>query len=400
MKQIRIISLCLTLLVLFSACSGQDRIAGTQTELPAVSVPEPEPVLPDSGTPDKPQTPSDEPQLSAEEQRIFEIVSSMTLEEKVGQMFLVRCPTAGMAEACSEYAFGGYVLFAPNIDGKDKLSLRQELDDLQAAADIDLLIAVDEEGGTVCRLSSFAAFRDSRFPSPAQLYAAGGWDAISNDIKEKCGLFREVGVNVNLAPVCDVVTDPSAFMYKRAFGGSAEGTAEYAVLCTTGYAEERIGAVLKHFPGYGNNADTHVDTASDNRTLEYLEQNDLLPFHKAIEAGASAIMVAHNIIACLDDEMPASLSPKVHAYLREEMGFDGVIVTDALDMGAISAYADNESAAIAAVLAGNDLLCCTDYAQQIPAVIQAVKDGTIPTEIIDSAVARILRWKMQLGIVS
>ncbi len=364
--------------------------------------PEPEPTEPDEPSPEPPAPPEPIPEPPTPPEPadpVLELLSTMTTEEKVGQLFLVRCPTDSEAEDAAKYHLGGYVLFAPNVKNHSKESLLQLTNSIQQATRIPLLLAVDEEGGTVCRLSAYAAFRESKFPSPSQLFAAGGWDAVAADIEEKCRLFRETGLNVNLAPVCDVVTDPGAFMYKRAFGISAEETARFAVTSVERYVKNSIGAVLKHFPGYGNNTDTHVDAALDRRTLQELEENDLLPFRLAIEAGAQAIMVAHNIVAALDDKTPASLSPAVHEYLRKTMGFDGVIITDELSMGAIGAYTDGRSAAVQAVLAGNDLICCTDYALQIPAVLEAVETGVISRELLDAAATRVLRWKQQLGLL-
>jgi len=359
--------------------------------------PEPVPDVPPEPLPEpEPPEPLPEPEPP---DPITELLGTMTAEEKVGQLFLVRCPTEQEAEEAAKWHLGGYVLFAPNVKTHSKQSLLQLTERIQKASKIPLLLSVDEEGGTVCRLSSYASFRAVKFPSPSGVFAAGGWDGIVRDIEEKCQLFRETGLNVNLAPVCDVVTDPNAFMYKRAFGISAEETARFAVTSVETYAAQGIGAVLKHFPGYGNNADTHITSATDIRTLQELEANDLLPFRRAIEAGAEAIMVAHNIVAALDGEKPASLSPAVHEYLRKTMGFEGVIITDELSMGAIGAYTDGRSAAVQAVLAGNDLICCTDYAAQIPAVLEAVEKGVIPQELLDAAVTRILRWKTRLGLI-
>jgi len=408
----RTITLLLAMIMLLAACGKTGVPAPNEPKAPIseptppaaeapIPEPKPEPVpepIPDP-IPEPDPEPIPEPEPLPEPDPVAELLAQMTVEEKVGQLFLVRCPTINEAAEAAKWHLGGYVLFAPNIKDKDKESLRAMVTGIQDTAPIDLLIAVDEEGGTVCRLSAYKAFRDSKFPSPSQAFAAGGWDAITADITEKCALFRQVGVNANLAPVCDVVTDPAAFMYKRAFGISAEETARFAVTSVETYAGEGIGAVLKHFPGYGNNADTHTGSALDDRSLEELEQADLLPFRKAAEAGAGAIMVAHNIVAALDPATPASLSPAVHTYLRENMGFGGVIMTDDLYMGAIGAYTDGRTAAVQAVLAGNDLLCCTDYAEQIPAVLKAVADGTISEDLLNAAVTRVLQWKLQLGII-
>jgi len=160
-----------------------------------------------------------------------------------------------------------------------------------------------------------------------------------------------------------------------------------------------LGSCLKHFPGYGNNTDTHTGIAVDSRSLEELESHDLLPFAAGIQAGCDAILVSHTIVEALDPSSPASLSPAVHDYLRNTMGFTGVIITDDLVMQAITdAYGAGE-AAVLAVLAGNDLLCSTEYAVQYEAVLAAVLDGRIDIDTLNNAVRNVLEWKIELGLI-
>ena len=139
--------------------------------------------------------------------------------------------------------------------------------------------------------------------------------------------------------------------------------------------------------------------AIDSRSLEDLENRDLIPFSMGIDAGCDAILVSHTIVTCLDEELPASLSPAVHQYLRVEMGFDGVIVTDVLVMQAIADQYGAGEAAVLAILAGNDLLCSSEYRTEYPAVLAAVEGNRISPEILDQAVLRILRWKQDLGLI-
>ena len=322
----------------------------------------------------------------------------MTLEEKVGQLFLARCPGETAVDELQKYHLGGYILFAPDVQGETKTSLKEKIASYQEASNIPMLIAVDEEGGTVCRISNVSTFRESRFPSPRELFSKGGMELVLSAEAEKSSLLKELGINVNLGPVCDITTDPAAFMYKRSLGQSPEVTGDFAAQMCAVMGSNGIGSVLKHFPGYGNNTDTHTAAARDKRTLEELESRDLIPFAAAIETGCDAIMVSHTIVECLDPEYPASLSPAVHNYLRSKMVFGGVIVTDDLVMSAITdLYGDGE-AAVMAVLAGNDLLCVTNYAVQYKAVLAAVQDGRIPAEQLDIAVERILLWKYRLGL--
>jgi len=327
------------------------------------------------------------------------LLEIMPLEHKVGQLFLARCPAENALEDVKQYHLGGYVLFARDFAGQTVSSLPEILSAWQLASPIPMLIAVDEEGGTVCRVSSNPAFRDTRFPSPRNLYAAGGMDAVLETEAEKAQLLGSLGINANLAPVCDIATNPASFIYSRSLGQSPEITGAFAAGTVEIMKQNQVGSVLKHFPGYGNNADTHTTIAVDNRSLEELEASDLVPFQMGIDAGCGAVMVSHTIVSAMDDQVPASLSPAVHGYLRETMGFSGVIVTDDLAMGAISGAYGPEEAAVLAVLAGNDLLCCTEYALQYQAVLDAVENGRIPMAQLDAAVMRILRWKQSLGLL-
>lgn len=216
--------------------------------------------------------------------------------------------------------------------------------------------------------------------------------------EQKCLLLQSLGINLNFAPVCDVSTCADDFMYPRTFGKNAADTAQYVKNVVTAMKQCHTGSVLKHFPGYGNNTDTHTDIAYDNRSYDTLTESDFLPFQAGIDAGADIVLVSHNIVACMDSEYPASLSLQVHEILRNDLGFTGVIITDDLFMDGIRNFTNNTNAAVLAVQAGNDLLCCTDFEEQIPAVLDAVKQGTISEEQIDKSVLRILQLKISLGL--
>lgn len=326
------------------------------------------------------------------------ILNDMTIEEKVGQLFLVAVPNDALT-AIKDYCFGGLILFGDDVDGKTPETLGNTLSDYQSASEIPLLIAVDEEGGTVCRISSSKAFRSSRFPSPRKLFNEGGAELLIQTEVEKCKLLSSIGINVNLAPVCDITTDSNAFMYSRSLGQSPEITSRTIASMVTVMNQNGIGGVLKHFPGYGNNTDTHVAMAVDNRSLTQLEEVDLVPFQGGMDAGCGAVMVSHTIVTAMDDRNPATLSPAVHEYLRKNMNFDGVIITDDLEMDAISDYYGSAEAAVLAVLAGNDLLCSWSYKTQYRAVLDAVNSGRISPARLNESVMRILRWKQQLGLI-
>lgn len=329
---------------------------------------------------------------------IRELADSMTLEEKVGQIILARCPESDGAEAVSRFHLAGFLLFDRDFDGQTPDSLAQRVMSFQEAARIPLLIAVDEEGGTVTRVSSHRAFRSRKFSSPRQLYQQGGMELVLQTEEEKAQLLASLGINVNLAPVCDISTQTGAFMYQRSLGQSPEITGEFAAGAVRKMAAWGVGAVMKHFPGYGNNADTHVGIVVDSRDLTELETVDMKPFYDGIRAECGAILVSHNVVEAIDGENPASLSPEVHRYLRLAMGFDGVILTDDLAMEAISQRYGVGESAVLAVLAGNDLLCSTEYEEQYQAILDACQQGRIPEEMLTDAVCHVLSWKQSMGL--
>ena len=275
-----------------------------------------------------------------------------------------------------------------------------EIKSCQTAAEIPMFIGVDEEGGTVNRISKYPQFRSEPFASPQTLFASGGFESIEQDTLEKCQLLKELGINLNFAPVCDVSEHPEDFIYSRTLGQNPEQTARYAQTVVTVMSDQHMGSVLKHFPGYGNNTDTHTGISYDDRPLETFETSDFLPFSAGIKAGADMVLVSHNIVSSMDSQYPASLSPKIHDILRKQLGFSGVIITDDLYMDGVRQFADDQQVAVLAVQAGNDLLCCTDFEVQIPAVINAVKSGEISEERIDESVLRILNMKQRLGLLS
>lgn len=333
------------------------------------------------------------------EKRAKEILSEMTLEEKVGQMFIARCPQENAASKVSEYKLGGYILFKEDFTGKTKEQVISDIESYNAKADIPLFIGVDEEGGKVNRVSTNPNLRRYPFLSPQELYAQGGFTLVKSDTKEKCELLKSLGINLNFAPVCDVSQNKNDFIYARTFGKDPSQTALYVQNVVSVMKSQKVGSVLKHFPGYGNNEDTHTGIAYDNRSYESFLENDFLPFEAGIENGLGMVMVSHNIVNCMDSEYPASLSPKVHDILRNELSFDGVIITDDLVMDGIRDFVSDDMAAVIAVEAGNDMLCCSDFELQIKAVLEAAKNGRISEERIDESVMRILMLKLELGII-
>ena len=374
--------------LLLTGCASQSVPA-------AVSLPSLTETIPQSAT----TAPAATEQETIPVDPVRQMISDMSLEQRVGQLFLARCSADTAVEDVQKYHLGGLVLFGDDFEGQTPDSMKQAIAAYQEAAEKPLLIAVDEEGGDVTRISRFPAFRDRRFCSLRKCYDRGGLEAVLTEEEEKCRLLSDLGINVNLGPVCDITTDADAFMYSRSLGQDSQTTADMVASIVNLMGAFRVGSVLKHFPGYGNNTDTHTGIAVDSRSLSELEAQDFIPFTAGIQAGCGAVMVGHIIAEAFDPELPASLSPAVHRYLREDLGFSGVIMTDDLVMQAITDQYGAGEAAVMAVLAGNDLLCSTEYAVQYEAVLQAVLDGRIDIDVLNRAVRNVLEWKISLGLL-
>ena len=327
------------------------------------------------------------------------LLNDMSLEEKVGQMFYMCYPDETASNLIKNNFIGGVVLFGNHFADKTADEVRQEIAAYQNASKIGMLIGVDEEGGTVVRASDNPKLRSEPFASPKEVYQEGGWDAVEKTEAEKADFLLSLGINVNNAPVCDITSNTESFIFDRSFSGDVNEVCTYVTNTVRICREKKLGTVLKHFPGYGDNTDTHEDLSYDEKPYEEFQNSDFLPFKAGIEAGADCIMVAHNIVTSMDPDYPASLSAKVHEIIRSELDFDGVIVTDDLAMQAITRYTGSDAAAVAAVKCGNDLLCCSDVSVQYPAVLNAVKSGEIPEEQINASVKRILKWKQNLGLL-
>lgn len=323
-------------------------------------------------------------------------LKKLSLEDKIGQLLLVRYPDSNQKEILKENGFGGYVFFERDFAGKNESEVKNMMRGLQDVADIPILTAVDEEGGRVVRLSSNSLLRSEKFKSSSDLYSEGGFDLIKNDTIEKSKFLKNLGLNLNLAPVVDVSTDPNDYMYPRSLGKNTELTSTYAKTVIEASKGTGVSYTLKHFPGYGNNSDTHSGGSVDTRTIEDIRDNDLPPFASGIEAGAEAVLVSHNTVNSIDSSNPASLSTSVHNLLRNDLGFTGIIITDDLAMGATSSISNK---AVKALLAGNDMIITTDYAESINEITSAVNNGTLSEDVIDKLAFKVLAWKYYKGLM-
>ena len=328
-----------------------------------------------------------------------DIMEDMTIEEKVGQIFLVRYPDEGVIQEIQNYNPGGYILFSKDFDNQTKESILQELSNCQENSKIKMIFGMDEEGGTVVRVSNHKAFRNTKFLSPQQLWNKGQLNAILEDSTEKSNLLKSIGLNMNLTPVADVPTSPSSFIYQRSYGRGAEKTSIYVSRLVETMNKDNMISTLKHFPGYGDNVDTHTGIAIDKRDYQVFENSDFLPFKSGIESKVPTILVSHNIVESMDKEYPASLSKNVHDILRNELNFSGVIMTDDLAMDAVKNYVENGEAAVQAVLAGNDIIISSDFITQRNEILQAIKNNKISEEQINMAVKRVLALKCEYEII-
>ena len=326
--------------------------------------------------------------------KAYNKMKKMSIEEKVGQLFLVRYDSS-MTSEYSKYFPSGYVLFSRDFNGQTKESIKEELDNIDS--NIPLTFAVDEEGGFVTRVSRYINFRNDKFLSPRSYYDQGGYDLVKKMEKEKAELLLSIGINLNLAPVADVSTNPNDFIYNRSFGLNAEETSTFIKNMVEYSNEFGISSCLKHFPGYGNNVDTHTGSATDNRSYETFTSSDYLPFIAGIKEKVPMILVSHNIVTSIDDEVPASLSIKIHEELRDKLKFSGIIITDDLDMSAIK---DNyQDGAVMAVNSNNDLIITSDFINDYNKVLSAYKNKLIDEKTIDKAVTRIIAWKYSYKIM-
>ncbi len=331
----------------------------------------------------------------------------MTTQQKVGQLLITGLEGCEAGEdgtsAVQDYQVGGMILFGRNVESAEQLvGLTNELKTLNGDA-VPLFLAVDQEGGRVSRMPA----EIERLPAPltvGQSGDAGLAEQYGTCLGELCGAF---GFNVDFAPCLDIWSNPeNTVIGDRAFGTDASAAAALGNAAAEGIAAQGVIPVVKHFPGHGDTAvDSHVGLPVVEKSLEELEAQELIPFQEAIDRGAPAIMAAHILEKGIDPDAPASLSYKVvTGLLRERMGFDGVVFTDDLTMGAVSETYGMGEAAVLAVEAGCDmLLVChgtENLAAAYEAILSAVESGRISRARLDESVYRILSLKVEYGLTN
>lgn len=343
------------------------------------------------------------------EDAVAEMLENMTVEEKVGQMLMMdfrkNPDDSGMtvlsedvAQKIADYHLGGVILFAENLDTAEQT--KQLVADMQKAADIPLLIGIDEEGGMVSRLdksqiphTSIPNAKDMNGDT-AQAEAAG---------KEIGSVLSELGINVDFAPIADIHTNPeNTVIGDRAYGTDAQTVADMASAFAKGLENKGVSATAKHFPGHGDTGtDSHDGMAISEHDLQRLEEVEFVPFHRLAEEGIDLMMVGHITMPNVtDDGLPASLSKEAIDLLREELDYDGIVITDAMNMGAIVEYYPDGEAAVKAVEAGVDIvLMPADLDDAYNSLCEAVQIGEISEERLDESVERILSLKYDKGML-
>lgn len=348
-------------------------------------------------------------QDGALDRRVAVTLARMTTEEKVAQLFCVT-PEAltgigGYATVAGEttrkafdrYPVGGILYFAGNLKTPEQTrSLLHGMQRISAdRIDLPVLLAVDEEGGTVARISGRQAFGISAYPNACNVKTAAEAERIGTEMG---GYLSELGFNLDLAPVADVLVDPASSMKYRSFGSDPAQVASLCAAFSDGLWKSGVWSCRKHFPGYGGAAaDPHYATAVSYRTREQLLSCELVPFRDAAERGAPCIMVAHVTLPNVTQkDVPATLSRElITELLRGELGYDGVVITDAMNMGAIVKNYGLEEASLLALEAGADVLLLTSgFRATYDAVLAAVRSGRISEARLNESVTRILRLKL------
>ncbi len=355
--------------------------------------------------------PETEPKLTEEELldlRCQEILDTMTLDEKIYQLFFVTPKLLTgeenvtelsdlMKETLDKKPVGGIVLFKENIISKEQVKSLNS--NIAQNAKFGILISVDEEGGSVARLGN-ANIGFLSLPHMAEIGAEGDVNKAYEVGDSLAKNLKELNFNMDFAPVADILTNPeNTVVKKRSFGSDANLVSGMVEAEVKGFLDNDIICSLKHFPGHGNTeADSHKGMAVSLCDLDTLREREFAPFKAGIEAGAETVMVGHiSLPNIIGDDTPATLSPQIVTdLLRQELGFKGVIITDSMQMGAVADYYTPEEAAVKALLAGNDMILMpTDLDRAYNGILDAVNRGEISEDRINESVLRILALKLR-----
>lgn len=337
-----------------------------------------------------------------------ESVAGMTLEQKVAGLFFVTPEQLtgvsqavmagdGTKEALAKYPVGGLIYSKQNIQSEEQI--REMLANTVSYSPFPVFLGVDEEGGKVARVAD--ALNLDNVGAMADIGSTGDVQA-AYTANETIGKYlASYGFNVDFAPVADVLTNPdNSVIGNRAFSGDPQVVSEMVASAVQGLQSTGVSACIKHFPGHGDTeGDSHTGAATTERSKEEMQAAEFLPFQSGIAAGTDMIMVGHISAPALadGDNIPASLSEDIiTGVLRNELGYDGIIITDAMNMAAITEYYEADVAAIMALKAGADMVLMPDqFEQAYEGVVKAVQDGTISEERVNDSLKRIYRVKLR-----
>lgn len=344
--------------------------------------------------------------------RVELLLADMTVEEKVYQMFCITpeqltgvgtaVAAQGTTKTCiQKYPVGGLIYMGRNIVSREQI--KTMISNTQSYSKIPIFTAVDEEGGVVSRIASNAAMGTTVFPPMMTIGNSGDLEKAYNAGKTIGTDCRELGFNLDFAPVADVASNPkNTVISNRSFHKDPEVAADMVDACVRGFRDSGILCTLKHFPGHGDTVtDSHYEAASSQKSLDELKACEFLPFESGISAGAQFVMVGHVLTPKVtSDKVPATLSDEMISILRNDLGFEGVIITDAMNMAAIADFYSSGDAALKAVKAGVDMILIPEnFNEAANALLKAVREERIPLERIDSSVRRILTAKLEAGII-
>lgn len=406
----------LFLLFMIPVLMGCAAVLPKPTEEPAVPVAA-ETLAPATVAPTQPATEAPtQPEPTAPPDYVTSLMQEMTLRQKVGQLFIVhpdsldpppdpdeKCAvscTSAMMEALQQYPVGGIIMFGENIESPDQI--RKFNTDLQACAEIPLFLCIDEEGGLVARLANHKAFDLPKYRSASSVGKSGNPSKALEMGRTIGSYLKEYGFNVDFAPVADVNTNPkNTIIGSRAFSSKPETAAQMAAAMAEGLREEGIIPTFKHFPGHGDTAeDSHDALAVSRKTAEELAACEWIPFESATEN--DMIMMGHIALpGILPDRTPATMAPEIVTdVLKNQLGFPGLVITDSLEMGAITAQYTSDKAALYALKAGCDIILMpANLETAFEAVVEACETGELSKDHLDATVERILRFKEQHGIL-
>ena len=397
----KIIAAALSALLLLSALSA----CGKRPDSEASSAPEP------ASEPTAAQT--------AAEKRLAE----MSTEEKVGQLFIIR-PAAldtsltpaqisdaskygvtelsdAMAETLKQYPAGGFAFFGKNITSPEQL---EGFAGALNAARPSLFMAVDEEGGSVSRIANSKGFDVTKYDSMESVGDTGDAENARNVGVTIGAYLKKYGFNLDFAPDADVNTNPDNMVIgDRSFGSDGELVAKMVSAEIDGLHQSGVMSCAKHFPGHGDTkGDTHTQFVYVDKSWEQLQSCELIPFKAAIGAGTDMIMAAHIAARNVtDDDLPSSMSYEmITGKLRGELGYEGIVITDGMAMGAVTQRYSSAEAAVKAIQAGADIVLMPEnYIEAFNGVLAAVKDGSISAARLDESVLRILELKDKYGLL-